>query len=260
MDHLPAFALADLDATTWVAGLAITFAAGFIKGVAGLALPLVYLTGLTLILPVHVAIAVTAIPALVTNVFQSQRGGTMLAVQTFRQFWVLNLVLLAVTLGSTQLVVQLDERPLLLILGIGAFTLGLVQASGWPKSVPLAWRKPVEVPYAMVGGFFGGLAGLWGTVLITYYLALRLDKGAFIRATGVSWLVASVPYTAGHIQNGVLNWETAQLSALALAPTLIGMRIGQAVQDRLNQNTFRRIVFAILLIATLNLIRRGLWG
>jgi hypothetical protein len=43
-----------------------------------------------------------------------------------------------------------------------------------------------------------------------------------------------------------------------VVPAVIGMLIGFQFQDRLDQAKFRKITLAVLVIAGLNLIRRGL--
>ena len=47
--------------------------------------------------------------------------------------------------------------------------------------------------------------------------------------------------------------ETAAL----VVPALIGMVIGQRVQDRIDQAAFRRLTLVVLCVAGANLIRRG---
>ncbi len=253
-------AFAGMSANVVFFSIAVLLLAGIIKGVSGFALPLTILAGLSFVLPAQTVVATIAFPALVSNFLQAQRTGAKPAMETFREYWLLNLILVATVFACTRLVVTLDEQFFFLILGVGAFSLGVLQALGWPRRIPENLHLPLQVPFGLVAGFFGGLAGIWGAALLIYYLSLRLKKTEFVRAVGVSYFVASIPYVVGHLRNGVLNFETAQLSLLALIPTLIGLGIGQAIQDRLNQTVFRRVVLAILLLMTLNLVRRGIWG
>lgn len=250
----------EISATAFAFAIGVMFAAGIVKGTIGFALPLLFLGGLSVVLPIQAVVALIAIPALATNFLQAQRTGMRAAFETLREFWLLHIILFTTTFVCTRLVVSLPERALILILGIGAFTLALLQAFEWPRRIPRNWRKFLEVPYGLVAGFFGGLSGLWGTALLTYFLALRMPKEKFVRTTGVAWLVATIPYIAGHWESGVLSSELAPWSAAALIPTLGGMWIGRKFQDRLNPVAFRRVVLVVLLLATLNLIRRGIWG
>ena len=237
-----------------VAGLA-----GFIKGVTGVGLPLIFVTGLSLILPIEVVVAMIAVPALVTNVMQASNAGRAAAWATFSEFWLITTILFCMTLLCTQLVVVLERRTLLLLLGIGVFLITSSQTLGPQLWWPERWRKPIEVLYGIVAGFFGGLSGLWGTALISYFMALRMDKESFVRTTGVAWLAGSIPYTIGHLQNGILNATTIPLSIAAVAPAVIGMWLGKKLRHRINLSTFRRITTIVILLSALNLIRRGIW-
>jgi len=240
--------------------VAVTLFAGVVKGAIGFALPLLFLTGLSLVLPIQTVVALIAIPALVTNLLQAQYSGLSVALRTLREFWILCATLFVVTLLSTRLVGVLPAQTLILVLGVGALALTLLQIVGRPRRIPRRVRPYVELAYGGAGGFFGGLAGLWGATILTYFLALRLDKEKFVTVTGVAWLAGSVPYVAGHAQQGVLTAPLAAWSAAALIPTLGGMWIGRRVQNRVNQVLFRRAVLFVMVISTLNLIRRGIWG
>ena len=61
-----------------------------------------------------------------------------------------------------------------------------------------------------------------------------------------------------HLKSGVLNMQTVPLSLWLVVPAMIGMGIGLRVQDRLDQEKFRRATLAVLILAGLNLIRRGM--
>jgi len=50
------------------------------------------------------------------------------------------------------------------------------------------------------------------------------------------------------------------LSLVFIVPAVIGMRLGFRYQDRIAQATFTRLTLIVLLVAGLNLIRRGLLG
>jgi uncharacterized membrane protein YfcA len=58
----------------------------------------------------------------------------------------------------------------------------------------------------------------------------------------------------------VLNAETAVFSAALLPAALAGMGVGFRLQDRMDQDRFRRITLIVLVVAGANLIRKGLAG
>jgi uncharacterized membrane protein YfcA len=48
------------------------------------------------------------------------------------------------------------------------------------------------------------------------------------------------------------------LSVALVVPSLIGMAVGLRLHDRLDQKRFRQATLAVLVLAGLNLVRRGL--
>ena len=62
------------------------------------------------------------------------------------------------------------------------------------------------------------------------------------------------------MQSGILNAQTAPFSVALVVPALLGMRLGFGLQDRLDQDRFRKVTLAVLLLAGANLIRKGLLG
>jgi len=241
-----------------LAATAVMLFAGLVKGAVGFGLPLLFTAGLSLVLPIQVVVALIAIPAMVTNLYQAQHTGMRDALACLLEFRLLVGVVLVVTWFCTHLVGILPEQTLMLILGAGAFSLTILQVAGWPRQISPRGRLPAEIAFGLVAGFFGGLSGLWGVVLVNYFLALRLGKDRFVTTTGITWMVCTIPYVIGHIQHGILTAPLAVWSVAGLVPTLGGMWIGRRIQKLLNPVIFRRLVIFVVLLATLNLIRRGL--
>ena len=93
---------------------------------------------------------------------------------------------------------------------------------------------------AVVGGFFGGLSGIWGPPLVMYLVAAELPKAEMLRVQSLSFLLGSVVLLVAHLHSGVLNPVTLPASAWLTLPTMVAMFVGYRVQDRLDQERFRR--------------------
>jgi len=104
----------------------------------------------------------------------------------------------------------------------------------------------------------GGLSGVWGPPTVAYLTALGTDKRASMRIQGVIYGTGSVVLSAAHLNSGVLNAATLPVSAALVIPALVGTWIGFRFHDRMDPTRFRRWTQVVLLIAGLNLIRRGL--
>lgn len=254
----PAAFLADYGAAA-AAGAALALAAGgFAKGVVGFALPLIALSAMGSCLPIEVAVALLILPTLVSNVMQALRDGLAAAISSARTYWRLNLGLMAMIALSAQLVVALPERLLFGLLGLGIAGFGASQLAGWRPTVPPGRRGPAEAATVLVGGFFGGIGGVWGPPVVIYLLASGVPRVEMIRAQSLAFLSGSLVLVSAHLASGVLNPTTAPMSAWLVLPTLVAMAIGFRVQDRLDQARFRTVTLVVLLLAGLNLLRRAL--
>jgi uncharacterized membrane protein YfcA len=125
--------------------------------------------------------------------------------------------------------------------------------------IPPEKRKLGSVIAGFVSGSLGGLAGTWGPTTVLYLVAVETPKAKQIVVQGVVYGLGAVMLLAGHLNSGVLNKDTAPFSALLLVPAFVGMWIGFRIQDRIDQDMFRKATLFVLFLAGLNLIRRGLF-
>jgi uncharacterized membrane protein YfcA len=234
-------------------------AGGFAKGVVGFALPLIAIGVMGSFLPYEVAVAMLIVPTLVSNLSQALRHGVGPAWETFREFWRMNLVLMVMIALSAQLVVALPDRLLFGLLGATVSAFGASQLAGWRPRFDMRHRRAIETGVALVGGFFGGLSGVWGPPIVMYLIAARLPKVEMVRAQSLSFLLGSLVLFFAHLKSGVLNATTLPVSAWMVLPTMAAMFVGYRVHDRLDQEVFRTATLAVLVLTGLNLLRRALF-
>lgn len=239
---------------------AVMLFAGFTKGAVGFGLPMICISGVGSVMPAEIAIAALILPGLITNVWQSLRDGFGAAWASLKQYWRLNLVLLISIYAFAQLVVIIPETALFIILGVGITVFVSLQIIGWIPHVPAHLATKIQAPVGLIAGFFGGLSGVWGPPILLYLLSQKTPKTEMIRIQGISFLVGAIVLTGAHLQSGLLNKVTTPLSAWMIIPAVVGMAIGFKVQDRLDQEKFRKITLIVLAFAGLNLLRRGLFG
>ena len=249
----------DLSAIAIVFAIAITLLAGFIKGATGFALPMIMVSGLATILPPDVAIAALIVPTVVSNVWQSLRGGGIgAAVNIAGRHKLYIVTLLVVVIITAQLVSAMSQNAILLTIGFPITLLALVLLSGKSFSVSEGGRKITDVIVGTISGFLGGLAGIWGPLTVMYLTALDTPKKDQVRVTGVIFGAGAVVLGLSHLKSGLLNAQTIPLSLFMIFPVLIGQTLGNRLQDRLDQKKFKRLTLLVLVVAGLNLIRRGL--
>jgi uncharacterized membrane protein YfcA len=237
----------------------IALLAGFVKGVVGFAMPMVFISGLSTFLAPELALAGLILPTLVTNVMQSMRQGPRAAWESVKRFRVfLGVGLVTLVLGA-QMVRVLEPATMLLVIGVPVVAFACMQLVGWAPSLPSASNK-VAVGVGAFTGFMGGLSGIWGPPTVAYLTALNIGKNDFMRVQGVIYGLGAVALTLAHMGSGVLRAQTWPLG-IAMVPTaVLGMWIGGQVLDRIDQAMFKRAILVVLLVAGLNLLRRAVMG
>ncbi|MBO9445365.1 sulfite exporter TauE/SafE family protein [Ruegeria sp. R14_0] len=239
--------------------LGVAFLAGSIKGMVGFAMPMVLVSGLSVFLPPELAIAGLILPTLVTNVLQAFGQGVQAAVSSMRQFRVFLIVGLVFLLAGAQLVTLVPPSTFLLMIGAPVTLFALIQVLG----VKLVLAKPsvrMEALIGSVAGFVGGMSGIWGPPTVAYLTALNTPKAVQMRVQGVIYGLGAVALTLAHLGSGILRAETAPFSAVLIVPAVVGMWLGLQLQSRIDQALFRKVTLVVLLVAGLNLLRRGLMG
>lgn len=237
-----------------VAGLA-----GTVKGLVGFAMPMILLSGLGMFLSPELALAGLILPTLASNGIQALRHGPRAALASVRRFGVFLGVGLVFLLASAQLVPVLPVSTMLLIIGIPVAGFAIMQLFGvyWVLAGP---SRRIEAALGAFTGFIGGLSGIWGPPTVLYLTALNTPKSEHLRVQGVIYGLGAVALLAAHVGSGVMRAETAPFSLALVAPALLGMWLGGRMHERINQDGFRRATLIVLLIAGLNLVRRGLMG
>lgn len=111
----------------WMLAGAIGVFAGFVKGATGFALPMILISGLGSFMAPELALAILILPTVLSNVWQSLRGGIAGAKAALRKHWRYVGITMVFILLSAQLVTILPARAIFLVLGVPVLLLSLVQ-------------------------------------------------------------------------------------------------------------------------------------
>ena len=232
-------------------------AAGCVKGVIGLGLPLTSIAILGTVMDLRQAIPYIVVPVLVTNVFQAMQGG-MLAAQ-FRRFWSLNLLLCVGTWGGTVLLFMIDPAALVITLGVVVVVYALINLFSVTIRVPAkseGWMSPLV---GLISGVLTGATGSVGAPIAIYMQALGLEKSAFLQAVSLSFFITAVVWIAALVGQSAFDLMTTAVSIFAVIPAFVGMWTGQVLRSRLSEDKFRHWVFFFLVIVGANLVRKGIF-
>lgn len=242
------------------AAAGVSLLAGLVKGMVGFAMPMIMISILGSVMAPDLALAALILPTLLANLWQALRQGPGAACRSLRRFRVFLIAGGILLLASAQLVGVLPGAVLLLLLGVPMTAFALATLAGRGLRLGHATGPRTEAALGAIAGFFGGISGVWGPPTVAMLVARDTDKAEQIRVQGVVYAMGSVLLTAAHLGSGVLSASTLPLSLAMVPPALAGMAAGFAIQDRIDQRVFRRATLAVLLVAGLNLVRRGLLG
>ena len=248
------FILYTIPPSLWAYAFLISICAGLVKGIVGFALPMVFISGLSLILPPEMALAGLILPTLVTNGVQALAQGPKAALLSTRQFSIFLVSGLVLLLASAQLVLKIPREVFLGGIGIMVVSFSLLQLSGYRFQVRRENNGIAFLVGAMTG-FVGGLSGVWGPPTVAYLTAMNTKKEDQLRVQGVVYGLGAVALLFAHIASGILTWSTLQLSAVLVLPAMAGLWIGRRFQKYIDQALFSKATLAVLVVAGLNLLR-----
>ncbi|MEM8979868.1 MAG: sulfite exporter TauE/SafE family protein [Pseudomonadota bacterium] len=232
---------------------------GFIKGAVGFGMPTILIVGLGSFLSPQVALAALILPAFITNLPQAFWQGPKVTRDALRAHWVFVVVSLAGLAISAQFVMALPERVFFLGLGCVVSAFAFVQLMGWQPQIGPNRKRVFEVFMAGTTGLFGGVSGMWAPTTVLYLTALNTPKDKAIAAQGVIYGFGALMLLVAHSQSGVLNDKTWPIAMAMLVPCFVGLGLGMWLSTRLDQARFRKLTLIVLVLAGVNLIRRGLF-
>ncbi len=232
-----------MDQTMVLVGLTAMLSA-FVKGVTGMAFPLIATPVVALITDMHTAIAVLLAPNILMdsiNIVRRRfplehlkRLGTMLVAG-----------IAGVFLGTYLLVVI----PLRLVNGIvGAIVLVFVAQSLWAKAaaLPTAWEPVASPTVGFAAGILNGISNTLSPIMAIYLLSLQLAKFDFVKSIALVFFSFKLAQMAAVWKWNLFTPERLALSVATTVFALTGFSIGLRVQDRINQLTFHRALLVLL--------------
>lgn len=195
------------------------------------------------------------IPNIVMDLLQATRQGDLRS--TLRRFASLVIFGAVGTVIGTRLLAVLPAKTATLVLGVTVVAFVLLNATRWSPRVRPGWERWLDPVVGFGAGVIGGVTNVPGTPLVMYFYALGLAKYEFVRAVAVTFVLYKVVQLGAVTWYGLLSWQLFGLSLLLALVALAGFRLGLAIQDRLDQRTFNRVVLVILGLLGVGLVIRA---
>jgi uncharacterized membrane protein YfcA len=225
--------------------LAAFFIAGTVKGVVGLGLPTITIAITSLVLPLSDTIALIALPTVISNLWQAVVGGNFLKI--LRRQAPLIVPLVVFLYGTMWIAGQKGPGWAFLVLAAMLVVysgLGLLRIR---LHIPPDLEKPLAPVIGVASGIVAGVVGVPVVPLMPYLQGLDVKPSELVQTLGVVLCATSLSLAAALLRFGLLDGRHAIVSAVAVAPAIGGMWLGQRVRRRLSVEQFRQAVFWALL-------------
>ena len=238
--------------------LLAVFAAGTVKGIAGLGFPTLATPLLSLTVDVKTAVVLLILPNIVMDGIQfSRRGAPM---ETIRRLLPLLVTGAIGTIVGTRALVALPTRTVLLLLGGFVIAFVALNVTRFSPRLSAAWEPWAGPAAGFVSGVVGGVTNVPGTPLAMYFYALGMSKAEFLSSTAFTFLIYKLVQIAAVAWYGLLTSALAATSVALTGIALAGFVGGLWIQNRLEQRAFNRAVLALLGGLGLWLVVRSLVG
>lgn len=244
--------MSSLDLAILVVGLAF---AGLAKGATGMGLPLIATPILAGVFGPRMAVVIVTIPIFVSNslllVQGRARPGIFRSIVPF---------LIAGALGAlvgVQLLARLDERTFAVLITV-MVAIFLLRGDRLIGDDPRARRARVLGPLVgLVGGVLQGTTSIASPLVGSYFHALRLPTRDFVVVLAAVFELNAVVQVIGYAALGLFTPEVLALGLLGLVPTLLALLAGMYLRGKLDPGAFRKLIVALLVLSTANLLYRS---
>ncbi|MFO1160196.1 MAG: sulfite exporter TauE/SafE family protein [Reyranellaceae bacterium] len=225
---------------TQIAVIAMAFiVAGIAKGAIGMGLPPIALGIMSFAVPMESALALMVVPTMVTNVWQAIYGqgfGVMM-----RRFWtmavasIVGLMVVALGFGS------LGAHGAIAWVGVILVIYSSLALTAWRPHVPRSAERWANPLVGLTSGAVAGVTGVAAVPFLPYMQSLEMNRHELVQALGVMFIFIMGALTLALAIQGAFDTTNLIGAIVVIAPTMLGVWIGQKTRDAVSPETFRRI-------------------
>jgi uncharacterized protein len=233
-------------------------AAGFLKGIIGVGMPVVALPLLSLFIDVKSAAMLLSVPLILGNLPQALEGG-----KTGRCLMQLMPVILGMIPGlflGVRVLLALDANVAKIVAGLVLIGVGGVTLLAPKLQLQSRLVLPTGVTFGFFGGILGGIAAMPGPLVFIFLLAKGLCGKAFTKEASLYLVVSAGLLALLLTASSQFSWLDVSASTAAMLPVALGMYAGQHMRDRIAPETFKKLVLIAVVAGGAELLRHGFFG
>lgn len=225
-----------IDWSTALPVAVVFLAAGFVKGVVGIGLPIFAVSLLTHIIGIREAIYITLAPAMLTSLAQAIAGPALRT--SMQRLWPL-LLTGSVAIGiATQVGMKGDKRVLAFIVGLLIMTYAVASLANVKFPPPGKNEKYLSPLLGLIGGSLGGMSGMFAMPVVAYLQTLGLKRDELIQSIAI-WFVAGALIMLSVVGvNKAFTPALVLLSSIAAVTSLFGIWLGGMARGRMPEAIF----------------------
>lgn len=225
---------------------------GVVKGTLGVGLPLLAVPLMALIIPSSRAMGLVAVPVILSNIWQMI--DTKLVFHGWRRFWPLIGMQFISTIVTVKLTSSLSVQHMNWLVAFSMILAVSLMISKPSFEINALQEKKVSAFIGVISGILGGISSLTGPVVITYLMALKLNREDFIGCISLIYLASGLPLYGAMLYYQRIDALDLGYSTMALIPMAIGLMMGKLIRNMLSESIFRRVLYLYLICVAIALI------
>ena len=237
-----------------IALIAVAFVvAGIAKGAIGMGMPPIAIGLMSFAVPLESAIAIMVVPTMVTNIWQAIYGGGFRPLM--RRFGVMAVTAMIGILAVGLFLSDLGSPRTAGWVGVLLVLYSVIALTPWRPHVPRraeSWANPL---IGLASGAVAGSTGVAAVPFLPYMQSLEMDQHELVQALGIMFLFITGMLAVSLAIHGAYHLTNSVAGVAAVAPTMLGVWLGQHARRRLSPQMFRKVFLVGMLLVGLHLAR-----
>jgi len=235
----------NVDTPTLLMIAAAYLIAALVKGVTGLGFSSTCLPILVFAVGLKTALPLVIIPSIASNLVVMRQAGDI--VGAVRQFWPMLIATVPGLLIGLYFLSAVNGGRLAAALGLVLILYALFTLARPHVALSGGVGRLLAMPVGFTTGLVNGLTGSQVMPVLPYLMALNLPPQRFVQSINCMFTLSSLVMVSGLATLGLATLETTVISIAGLVCVAIGVGLGAQIRERLNAQTFRRVVLWVLM-------------
>ncbi len=242
-----------MDASEVVLVLVAVSVAYLVKGAIGIGGPTLAIPVLATFMGVEYAVAVIAIPTVVSNVWLIWENRA--EAEGIRPYLAPLLAAgLVGTVFGVWILVSVDDRIMSIVLAVLIFAYIVWYLLNPEAELDDRTARRLAWPAGLGGGILVGTTGIAAPVIATYVHSLRLARAGFILGVSVPFFILGVVQITSLVAFDGYNQERVVAGLLACVPVILVTPVGMWLGKRVPVRAFQLVVLVVLGVSAVRLL------